>query len=125
VEQKYYKTCKSNRIAILGVSQYFVADWRKAFKASGIAGLKLGYQGAKKYLTDEQVAETIEWLTNKKYWHLDELVNYLDEKYEVVYKSKQSYYDLFATAQISWKRSQKTNPKIAFCLHPMLPNKIQ
>jgi transposase len=96
---------------LLGVSQYFVADWRKAFKASGIEGLKLGYQGAKKYLTDEQVAETIEWLTNKKYWHLDELVNYLDEKYEVVYKSKQSYYDLFATAQISWKRSQKTNPK--------------
>jgi transposase len=100
-----------NIAQLLGVSQYFVADWKKAFKTSGIEGLKLGYKGAKKYLSDEQVAETIEWLTNKKYWHLDELVNYLDEKYDVVYKSKQSYYDLFSTAQISWKRSQKTNPK--------------
>lgn len=96
---------------ILGVSQYFVADWKKAFKASGIEGIKLGYQGTKKYLTDEQIAETMEWLANQKYWHLDELVNYLDSKYGVVYKSKQSYYDLFSLAQISWKRSQKTNPK--------------
>jgi transposase len=100
-----------NIAQLLGVSQYFVVDWKKAFKTSGIAGLKLGYKGAKKYLSDEQTAETIEWLTNKKYWHLDELVNYLDEKYDVVYKSKQSYYNLFSTAQISWKRSQKTNPK--------------
>jgi transposase len=96
---------------LLGVSQYFITDWKKAFKISGIEGLKLGYKGTKKYLTDEQISETIEWLTNKKYWQLDELVNYLEEKYDVVYKSKQSYYDLFSTAQISWKRSQKTNPK--------------
>lgn len=96
---------------LLSVSQYFVADWKKAFKISGIDGLRLGYQGKKKYLTDEQIAETMEWLTQKKYWHLDELVNHLEEKYNVIYKSKQSYYDLFSTAQISWKRSQKTNPK--------------
>jgi len=29
----------------------------------------------------------------------------------VVYKSKQSYYELFDRAKISWKKTQKTNPK--------------
>jgi len=28
-----------------------------------------------------------------------------------VYKSKQSYYDLFDEAGISWHKSQKVNPK--------------
>jgi transposase len=49
---------------LLGVSKYFVGDWKKTFKTEGIEGIKLGYQGAKKYLTDEQMAETIEWLIN-------------------------------------------------------------
>jgi hypothetical protein len=29
----------------------------------------------------------------------------------VIYKSKQSYYELFDRAKISWKKTQKTNPK--------------
>jgi transposase len=36
---------------ILGVSKSFIRDWKKAFKAEGIAGIKLGYQGAKGKLT--------------------------------------------------------------------------
>ena len=46
----------------------------------------------------------------KKYWNLDELVAYLDEHYGVIYKSKQSYYELLKAAGISWKKSQKFNP---------------
>ena len=38
-------------------------------------------------------------------------VSYLDEYHGVVYQSKQSYYELFAAAGISWKKSQKTNRK--------------
>jgi transposase len=96
---------------ILGVSKSFIRDWKKAFNAEGIAGIKLGYQGAKGKLTSEQKAEILEWLRNKNYWHLDELINHLEDKYDVVYKSKQSYYDLFESGKISWKRSQKVNPK--------------
>ena len=29
----------------------------------------------------------------------------------MIYKSKQSYYELFDQAKISWKKTQKTNPK--------------
>ena len=96
---------------ILGVSKSFVRDWTKAFNVGGIAGIKLGYQGAKGKLTSQQKTEIIEWIENKNYWHLDELINHLEDKYDVVHKSKQSYYDLFELGKISWKRSQKVNPK--------------
>ena len=52
-------------------------------------------------------------------------VSYVDEQYSVIYQSKQSYYvklyggifparlyDLFDSAEISWKRSQKVSPKL-------------
>jgi transposase len=96
---------------LLGVSNNFIRDWKKAFKVEGVAGIKLGYKGAKGKLTIEQRTEIIEWLKNKQYWHLDELINHLEDKYDVVYKSKQSYYELFEQGRISWKRSQKVNPK--------------
>ncbi len=96
---------------LLGVSASFVRDWKRAFKVGGIAGIKLGYQGAIGKLTTEQRAEIIEWLKNKDYWHLDELINHVEDRYDVIYKSKQSYYDLFEQAKISWKRTQKVNPK--------------
>ena len=38
-------------------------------------------------------------------------MNHLEDKYDVVYKSKQSYYDLFEQGRVSWKKSQKVNPK--------------
>lgn len=96
---------------ILGMSKARISFWKQQFMESGIDGIRLGYQGRKSYLTPEQRAETIEWLQSKDYFLLEELVNYLDEKYAVIYKSKQSYYDLFNEAGISWKKSQKVNPK--------------
>ena len=76
-----------------------------------MSGKGVGYQGAKGKLTSEQRIEIIEWLKNKDYWHLDELMNHLEDKYDVLYKSKQSYYDLFEQGRVSWKRSKKVNPK--------------
>jgi putative transposase len=96
---------------LLGVGKSFIRDWEKAFKVEGIAGIKLGYQGAKGKLTIEQRIEVIEWLKTKEYWYLDELMNHLEDKYDVVYKSKQSYYNLFEQGRVSWKSSQKVNPK--------------
>ena len=83
----------------------------KTFKTKGIAGIKLGHKGSKGYLTARQNTELIEWLKNKKYWNLDELVTYLEQEFGVIYKSKQSYYELFDRAEISWKKTQKTKPK--------------
>jgi len=96
---------------LLGVSSFSISDWKKSFKANGIEGIRLGYKGLKKYLTDEQLSEIIRWLSSSEYWHLDELINYLDSQYGIIYKSKQSYYALFNLANVSWKRSRKVNPK--------------
>lgn len=51
------------------------------------------------------------WLQQKNSWHLGELQQHLEEQYDVVFESKQSYYTLFADAGISWKKTQKRNPK--------------
>src|SRR6476469_3077310 len=96
---------------ILGVSEFFVGHWKKQFQTQGIEGIKLGHKGSKGYLTDLQNTEVIEWLKNKEYWNLDELVTYVEREFGVIYKSKQSYYELFARAKISWKKTQKLNPK--------------
>jgi hypothetical protein len=53
----------------------------------------------------------IEWLQQKQYWQLLELVEYVDQHYGVIFASKQSYYDLFHEAGIRWKKTQKRNPK--------------
>ncbi|APB32428.1 transposase [Gloeomargarita lithophora Alchichica-D10] len=57
------------------------------------------------------ICRILHWLKTKDYWNLDELVTHLDLNYNVIYKSKKSYYSLFSEAGITWKRSQKTNPK--------------
>ena len=44
-------------------------------------------------------------------WDFAELAIYIEAKYGVIYQSQQSYYSLFESAQISWKKSQKKNPK--------------
>jgi putative transposase len=95
---------------LLGVHPSCITYWKKQFLAQGLNGIKLGYTGSKGYLTQESRAEVISWLKSKKYWNIDELVTYLDEKYGVIYQSKQSYYELLSDASISWKKSQKINP---------------
>ena len=98
-----------SRIAILfEINKSFITRWTQKFEAGGLDGIKLGYQGASSYLTPEQRSETRIWLRAKDYCNLDELITYLDEKSDGVYKSKQSYYELLSAAKISWKKSQKT-----------------
>jgi putative transposase len=41
---------------------------------------------------------------------LSDLKRYLQQEYNVIYSSNQSYYDLLKAAGMSWKKSQKKNP---------------
>jgi len=96
---------------ILGMSPTRISVWKKQFIARGLEGIKLGYQGKKSYLSSEEIPEVLEWLQEKESYLLEELVAYIDANYGVIYRSKQSYYDLFKKAKISWHKSQKWNPK--------------
>nr|AIJ28542.1 AmbS2 [Fischerella ambigua UTEX 1903] len=89
---------------LLGMHPSCITKWKKRFLAQGLDGIKLGYQGTKGYLIPQSRAEVISWLKEKNYWDIDELVTYLDEKYGVIYQSKQSYYELLSDASISWKK---------------------
>lgn len=96
---------------LLGINKSFITYWKQRFEAQGLEGIKLGYQGAKSYLTEQEREEVISWLETQHSWDFNELVTYLDVHYEVSYASKQSYYTLFSEANISWKKSEKVNPK--------------
>src|SRR4028118_1785711 len=96
---------------MLGVSEFFVDYWKKTFKTQGVEGIKLGYKGSSGYLTKRQTDVVVEWLKNKESWNLEELVTYVEQEFGVSYKSKQSYYELLGAANISWKKTQKINPK--------------
>ena len=97
---------------ILDVSLGSITGWKQAYEQDGINGLRLNYKGRKSHLLDEQREEVLSWLQTKNYWELGELEYKLAFEYDVVYKSKQSYYDLFDAAGISWKKTTKLNPKV-------------
>lgn len=96
---------------ILGVSSGFISTYKKAFFKIGIEGLKLAHKGSIGFLNYLQRVEIIEWLQTKDRWTFNELEYHIASKYGVTFSSKQSYYDLFDAASISWKKTQANNPK--------------
>jgi transposase len=96
---------------VLQVSDSFVSKWWQVFVTEGVKGLKMAYKGSNSYLNPVQRQAVLEWLQQKNYWNLEELQQYLESTYSVNFKSRQSYYELFSSAGISWKKTQKSNPK--------------
>lgn len=97
---------------VLQVSVGFISKYKQLFKEQGIAGLALKHQGSTGYLEVETRLAVIEWLKQKNYWNLSGLPQYVLDTYNVMFASEQSYYDLFKAAGISWKKTQKCNPKL-------------
>lgn len=96
---------------ILDVSIGSISGWKQAYEREGLAGLRLKHKGRISYLTSEQREAVLGWLQTKERWEVGELEHHLAEQYDVVYESKQSYYDLFEAAGMSWKKTTKVNPK--------------
>ena len=92
---------------ILDVSRGSITGWKQAYEENGIDGLRVNYKGRKSYLLGKQREEVLSWLQTKEYWEISELEYKLAFEYDVVYESKQSYYDLFEEAGISWKKTYK------------------
>ncbi len=96
---------------ILGVSASFISKWKYIFLEQGVTGLRLRYLGSKSYLDLAQRQIVLSWLKQNNYWHLSELKEYVEDSFNVVFESKKSYYELFKDANISWKKTQKKNPR--------------
>lgn len=97
--------------SVLQVSSGFISKWTQTFEQHGVEGLRLQYKGSTGYLNAEQRQAVLEWLKQKNYWDLQELQTEIDARHRVVFQSNQSYYELFHAAGISWKKTQKRNPK--------------
>lgn len=110
--QMYLEGYKHREIKdILGVGSGYISKWTKIYVEQGLEGLLLGYQGKTGYLSEMQNEAINTWLQAKNYWNLVELQEYIEDEYNVVFESKQSYYVIFEKAGISWKKTQKHNPK--------------
>ena len=96
---------------ILNVSLGSITGWKQAYEQRGVDGLRLNYKGRKSYLSGQQQEEVLSWLSTKNTWEIGELEYKLAFDYDVTYESKQSYYDLFEAAGISWKKTTSLNPK--------------
>jgi putative transposase len=95
----------------LSVSSGFISKWTALYKDLGVPGLKLRHRGSVGYLDSEQRQNVRTWLQTREYWNLIELQAYIQKEHQVVFNSKQSYYTLFEEAGMSWKKTQKRNPK--------------
>uniref|UniRef100_UPI003751ED68 helix-turn-helix domain-containing protein n=1 Tax=Armatimonas sp. TaxID=1872638 RepID=UPI003751ED68 len=95
----------------LQISSAFVSKWIKIYTEKGAESLNLQYKGSKPKLTKEEKEEVINHLKNKNNWKIQEIIQYIKDKYNTVYQSQQSYYCLMNEAGFSWKKTQKNNPK--------------
>ncbi|WP_246327737.1 winged helix-turn-helix domain-containing protein [Candidatus Competibacter phosphatis] len=68
-------------------------------------------KAALNFLTDAQRREICFHLRDKPHYSVEELRDLIERRYDVVYQSKQSYYDILKEAGLSWHRTQATNPK--------------
>lgn len=96
---------------MLDVTPGFVSQWKKAYETQGTAGLTLKYQGSQPYLSTSERQAVIDWLKNGQEWSVEQLHAHIETTYGVIFQSRQSYYQLFADAGITYKQAQRANPK--------------
>lgn len=96
---------------MLDVTPGFISQVKKAYETTGIAGLTLKYRGTPSYLSNEERQAVIAWLKFQSEWSVEHLQDYLATAYGVVFQSRQSYYQLLADAEITYKQAQRSNPK--------------
>ena len=96
---------------VLCVSPQYVSKWKKIYAEQGVTGLRLGYQGKAPYLPPRQRDEVIAWIESHETITLEAVRAYVAQQYDVVYRSKQSYYDLLAEGGMSYHQTTITNPK--------------
>jgi putative transposase len=96
---------------VLQVSDSFISKWKLIYKQEGPQGLLLRYQAKPSYLDATSREKVVSFLQTKTTFSVEELRDYLESEYQVVYKSKESYYQLLKEGRLSWKRTEKVNPK--------------
>ena len=96
---------------MLDVTPGFVCQSKKAYETQGTAGLTLKHKGSQPYLSASERQAVITWLKTQQEWSVERLQTYIETNYGIVFQSRQSYYQLLADADITYKQAQRANPK--------------
>lgn len=95
---------------VLRVSSGFITASNQRYDANGVEGLRSRYWGTVGYFNAEQKQALFDTLAQQESWTLEEVIEHIENEYQVVYQSQQSYYALLKQAGFSWKKSQPTHP---------------
>ena len=96
---------------ILNITPEFVSKWKAIYLEKGANSLRLSYKGSYGYLSKEDRMEIIQYIKENNSIRMTELISCIKENYKVEYSSQKSYYDLLHEAGMSWKKTEKCNPK--------------
>lgn len=96
---------------LLHVTPRYVRKWRGRYEREGVGALRVGYRGSESYLSVEQRHELEDWLRAQERVTVEEVRDYIEAHYGVVYQSKQSYYEVLESSGLSYHRTEKGNPK--------------
>lgn len=108
VVQMRLKGLKHREIeSILGVPSSYISRWEHRYQEQGLEGLRLGYQGSRGYLSDEQRHATLAWIQREPERTVSEVMEYVEREHGVVYQSWESYYQLLKDAGMSWHQGKK------------------
>jgi putative transposase len=121
-DSREYRRALAVKLALLGysydaisemldISPGFISHAKKAYEMQGTAGLTLKYQGSVPFLSAQVRQAVIDWLKAQQTWSVEQLQAHIETTYGIVFQSRQSYYQLLADAQITYKRAQRTNPQ--------------
>ncbi len=98
-------------VNLLNVSEQFVSKWKIRYEQEGVDSLQVAYQGKAPYLNADQQQAVVVWIQAQETITIEALRDYIEREYGVIYRSKQSYYDLLSAGGMSYHRSIADNPK--------------
>jgi len=97
--------------SLLNVSDSFVSKWKIIYENEGAKALKVNYQGGASFLTEKQRIQILLHLKDKPHCSVEELRDYIEGQFGIIYRSKQSYYALLKAGGLSWHQTQAVNPQ--------------
>lgn len=96
---------------ILNISPQYISKWKGIYETEGADALAVAYRGSESYLGPIAREGIVEWIAGQESLTLEQVRDYIESTYGVVYQSKQSYYDLLSEGGMSYHKSEKVNPK--------------
>ena len=77
----------------------------------GATALRLGHRGSEGYLREEDRQEIVLWIGVHETVSVEAVRDYVEDRYGVVYQSKQSDYELLEAGGMSDYCTEQVNPK--------------